>query len=111
MIDQIVKYVTEHPRTSFVELCRDVPGFAGKRAMVTENNVVLWDGISAEAVQAMWDLLERNVLDLLIGHNLHYSYMVDGILPNLPLATRLNYKYKRPRWMPVLFKLTQCEST
>jgi hypothetical protein len=100
MKTEILAYVKEHPGTSFVELQRVVPGFSGEKTLWSgerEDNILLWDSISQEGIEALQELMQSNDIEVRSSHFL--VYMVDGILLNLPIARR-RVHYKKPHWLP-----------
>ena len=67
MIARLKKTITEflerHPGSTFAELCREVPDFAGNATLGTSyQNLILWRGVSESAVRAL-ELLEKGQYD------------------------------------------------
>ncbi len=100
--DRILDMVKRLGGVSFAELER-IDGFRGEHALVIEPwNVLLWDGLSTEAIDAITQLREQkqivpNPCSVLV-------YMVDGKVPSLPVAKR-RVRYKKLHWLPTTFSL------
>lgn len=104
MRDLILKLVHERPGTTFVELCREIPGFAGKLRLTAADypNVVLWGNVSAEAIDAINQLqMERTIY---LKPTLDLTYRADGEILRLPIAKGFK-QYKSPRWLPVVLNI------
>ncbi len=104
MIKQaILDYVKRLDHVSFNELSRDVAGVKGELDMALEKyNIILWQGLSAAAVDAILELQKEGALHLKPTFPL--TYMVEGTYLTLPVATK-KAVYKKPRWLPVVLKL------
>lgn len=102
ILDRITKL---RSGVTFVEL-RDIPGFEGDQLILLDGpgiaNVVLWCGVSQEAVTAIQELLAEGRITYSQAHVL--AYLIDGGTLSLPLAKRAK-AYKRLRWLPVAFNL------
>lgn len=65
-------------------------------------NHILWAGVNEEFHEAFGLLISR------IGVQLRATtplvYMCDGMVPKFPLAKRINFLYKTPHWLPVVFE-------
>ena len=86
------------------ELCREVPGFAGDRVWeYNRDNLVLWIGVSTEAVSAMNDLLDKKAVAGMTTPVL--TYLFDGDMLTIPLAKNPKRQYKTPHWLPIAFWL------
>ena len=104
MAEDILMYITSHDWVTYAELQRRYGDQAqGALAHTLENeNLILWTGMSSLFADAM-NLLQKN--KAIHPHISGYlTYLVDGIIPNLPIAKR-NISYKRPHWVPVVFRL------
>ena len=84
---------------SFVELCRDIDGFAGPRDCTLHPPVILWQGVSDAAISALDELQQTRQIVLVACSVL--VYQLDGKTLHLPVAKRRDYVYKRPCWYPV----------
>ena len=103
---QIVEYVERMGGgVSFVELERNVEGFSGEYEFgILEKNLVFWQGVSNEAVDALNALMESGEVELVPTSPL--TYHVDGAVPSLPVAKQAR-AYKEPRWVPIAINLPQ----
>jgi hypothetical protein len=103
LANAIYKIVKENRGgVSFVEL-QHLPGFKGEYEWYLELfNVVMWQGLSREAIDAFQELRARNLIHPYPTTVL--VYLCDGAVPKMPLATRVHH-YKEPHWMPVVFNL------
>lgn len=93
---------------SFVDLSEHVEGFKGDcNYMVNEEkcpNVILWVGVSIDAVRALCELLRNKVLDLIPCD--FFTYLLDGVSLRLPIAGVKRFRgYKELHWLPVVFNL------
>ncbi len=85
---------------SFVELCRDIPGFEGNLVLCLggDPNLALWLHVSSEASAAISRLASGNFIR--VKPTVPLVYWIDGAVPNLPVAKSVR-KHKRPHWLPV----------
>jgi hypothetical protein len=105
MKESIFNIVKERQDVTFKELSREIPGFKGNTHMSlgTESNVLLWHALSAEAYQALKELLNE---DRIFFHPASLmAYEIDGGSPDLPTTDNPLKAggYKQPRWFPVCF--------
>jgi hypothetical protein len=101
----IVDFLRRHPGSTFVELCREVPGFAGSATMGTAYpNLIIWRGVSAEAVRAL-ELLEKGRMVRFEATTTH-PYGQEGRDLELPAAFKPQ-PYDTPHWLPVLVHATR----
>ena len=91
--------------TSFVEFL-DVPGVSGDTDYIVANepNIVIWPGLSNEAIAALESLKARGLIAAVPTSPLVYFH--DGMYPNLPIVKGVK-KYKTPHWLPVVFGKTE----
>lgn len=83
---------------SFVNLSA-IPGFAGDTAIeLGSKNIFFWFHCSAEAVEAIAQLVDERVIEILSTSPL--TYHADGQLPPYQLATSWKRSYVSPRWAP-----------
>ncbi len=105
-IETIVRYLNH---VSFVELSRRVGGFDGSDfdfCLATDQNIVMWPGLSREAVEALDDVLARGTVKIKTTKCL--TYLMDGQMPSLPLVKRPPKSgYKHRHWLPSLLVLTE----
>jgi len=86
MADAILDYVTRYQGVSFAEVERNIEGFVGGdvELRLPKTNIVLWQGLTEEGVNAF--NLRRT------GKHIHpdpcpvMAYLVDGMIPKLPVA-------------------------
>ncbi|HZW75237.1 MAG TPA: hypothetical protein VFF43_16950, partial [Caldimonas sp.] len=85
---------------SFAELDQ-LDGFCGDQTLTLDGypNLVVWTGISRQAVDDLATLLERG--ECRLGLASPFTYLIDGKALNLPIAKRLIH-YKKPRWLRVV---------
>lgn len=108
MKDAILNLIRERQDVTFIELCRDIPGFADPGpdgVTITApgcENIILWAGVSRAACDAMAELeaagrIEQHQSGL-------WPYAIDGGGLNLDIAKKGKRHYKRPRWRPVTWR-------
>jgi hypothetical protein len=96
----IMAFVLKHPGCTFAELVKEVPGCAGPFAVGSAfSNLILWRGVSMEAVQAL-ATLERTRSIRFEATTVH-PYGQSGREVRLPYAMKLQ-DYDAPHWLPVL---------
>ena len=102
MKDQILQFIKERDHVSFIELSNEIPGFAGDYEFynLALENVVLWNGVSKEAVDALKYLLSNSLIFVQEVEPLVYLH--DGYLPTLPTAT-VAKSHKTAHWLPIVF--------
>jgi hypothetical protein len=96
---------TESPNdhVSFAELANRFPGFAeGEHSLcLGDDNMVLWSGMTQEAVTIISELLNENAV------HAHPStllvYLVDGRHLTLPIP-KTTRKLTKPHWVPVTLR-------
>ena len=105
--DTIMDYVAKRDNVSFAELERDLTGVRGGMSMVCPGNpnLVLWSGLSADAIDAINGL--RSADRIYLCPVSVWAYVVDGRVIDLPIANNPSRKYKNPRWLPVVIKIDQ----
>ncbi len=109
--DAIVAYVAERDFVSWFELTRDFAEFmdtsGDSHAFLGEsdNNVVLWMGMSSE----LCDTVLRLKADrkLFLHPSRVESYLIDGCTLRLPLVKQANTKYRTPHWLPTCFRTVE----
>jgi hypothetical protein len=101
MARAVLDLVRRCPGTSWVELCRFIEGARGERAVFAGRNVLLWNGISQELIDAVTSLHEAGLIE--VKASIPLVYMVDGEIPTLPWARRVPVDgYALPRWLPTV---------
>jgi len=90
---------------SFAEL-QNIKGFNGDRSMRAGEfeNLILWNGMSEEAVEAFIELIEDK--KIIVHATSPMIYMFDGCTLGLPVAKKAK-SYKNPRWYPVCFGIAK----
>ncbi len=100
---------------SFAQLNKRFPGIRGNETMVSSNdpNVILWQGLSKEAVATLNDLFREGLIYL---HPMPDSwgiliYIVDGgRVPGCPVVRRRpKTGYKTPHWLPVMLRIEKAQ--
>jgi len=104
MRDLILRFVHEQPGATFVELCREIPGFSGKFKSTAGDypNIVLWENVSAEAIDVLTQLEADGKIRF--KPTVPLTYMADGEILRLPIAKGLK-EYKSPHWLPVVLNI------
>lgn len=101
MKQEILNLIRELDEVSLVELRNLIPGFRGNEIVCINDNIVIWNNVSLDAINALNDLKEAGLIIMnKCGPRL---YLVDGICLDLPLATEVHEKYKELHWLPVVF--------
>lgn len=106
--DIILNYCKQNKGVSFAELDYEFKkaGLEYKGDYVVQSNklenIVFWHGWNKEAAEAIQELLKDDVLRLEPCQP--FIYMIDGVLPDLPIAKR-EMSYKAPHWVPCVMNL------
>jgi len=114
MRESIIEFVRRRDHVSFVELmdflrAGDFPDVDGDHALEAAPNVILWLGMSQRVTQTLMALRREGRLFAHPTH--HFTYLVDGGMPNFPLAKRpLHGGYKTLHWLPVTLRVVPFES-
>jgi len=93
---------------SFAELDQALRGhfeIDGEGALCYQGNdtIVLWVNMSEAYFLAFSELMhERRIY---IRNTNFMVYMIDGLVPGIPVAKSWNRVYKQPHWMPVVVHL------
>lgn len=99
---RILDYVRATDHVSFAELGNHFEGFTGgDHALCKAHNIILWAGMTEEAVQAMMSLLTEKLITPHPSSQL--VYLIDGRSLTLPIVKRVR-KYKNPHWLPVTLR-------
>ncbi len=97
----IAAYLRNRSGISLIEMCRDVDGFAGDKTWaIVDANLVVWPGMSVEAVEAMMAMILAE--EIIPTVTTPFVYLYDGGMLDMPVAKRLKY-YKTKRWIPLVF--------
>jgi hypothetical protein len=72
-------------------------------------NVVIWTGMSKDAIDVMAELIRDKRIDIMPAHWL--AYLIDGAIIVLPIFKcgdrPPEYNPPQPHWLPVYFNLTE----
>jgi hypothetical protein len=105
-ISELIKSIYDFIKTrgggvSYAEMTRMIDGFDGDYMYgVESDNIIFWDGMSKEAISAMNELVDEEVIIPRVAHLL--VYLSDGLMLKMPIAKRLR-KYKDQRWLPLVY--------
>jgi len=105
---RILEVLQANEEVSFARLA-GLPGFAGDRDLVAPDfaNLVIWRGLSAEAMDEMQELEKSEVIRF--SRTDAERYAEDGFSSALPVAQRVS-RYRAPHWLPVLISLWKLPS-
>jgi hypothetical protein len=99
-----IKKVLKRDNVTFAELSR-LEGFAGDFEIHVNHekvsNIVIWSGLSQEAMDALEVIRQEGEYSLEPTSVL--TYLMDGVTLNLPLAKSVRH-YKKPHWAPAVLK-------
>jgi len=102
---RLTQFIREYKHVSFVDLERQFPEIVGEYPIWFNNeSLVLWWGLTAEAVDAIAELVAEN--QIFIWPAGEFTYHLDGKVPDAPVARKIR-EYKKPRWLPVTFDCRQ----
>lgn len=108
MKEQILNFVRERRRVSFVELERLLGDrMSGDYDIVlgSENeNIILWVGVSEQFAETFNDMVKTGAVRL--KPTSLFVYLVDGKALTLPLV-KGRYRYKQPHWLPVVLDVPE----
>ena len=104
LTNKILRLIEERKNVSFAELARMVDGFSGDKEVSLNgegySNIILWSGISDEAIDALMSLTANGKIHPVPAHIL--VYLADGAVLKLPIA-RTRRHYKKPHWIPTVY--------
>ena len=104
MANRIFKFLENRKGMSFVDLENQIEGFKGDLLLELNPNVILWQGVSEPAREAMNILLSVKKIEMIPTPLL--VYLIDGRALRLPIAksaASIKKGYKKPHWLPVVF--------
>jgi len=106
---RILDLLLANEEVSFAQMT-GIPGFTGDQDLVAPEfaNLVLWRGLSPEAMAALEELEDDEVIRF--ARTDAKRYALDGFTPTLPVALRVS-KYRTPSWLPVLVSLWNMPAT
>jgi hypothetical protein len=99
MIDEI-RAALDRGADTFAALSQ-ISGFSGPHELMYDQNLVVWPGISAEACEALNQLLAAKEIHYRLTSPLVYAY--NGLRVDLPIAHGFR-SYERLHWLPLLLK-------
>jgi hypothetical protein len=102
--ERIREYVEQTDYVSFAELDNHFGISGGDHTLETVPNLFLWIGMTAEAANAINELLAEHAVychpsSLLV-------YLIDGRRPDMPIPKRMPGAsgFKKPHWAPVTLR-------
>lgn len=108
--EQIFQVIALKQNVSFAQLVKIFPEAmeGGEHALCFPDyqNIILWYGMKKEAIDALTWLLNQRLVKSKPTSQL--TYLIDGILPDLPIAKDLK-QYKTVRWLPVVLDISTPE--
>lgn len=105
MKDKIYDLIKTRRHVSFAELSQ-IDGFKGDLSFGFSENLLLWTGMSEEAVEAMSDLMKTKKITPDSNGTTLMCYFADGAALSLPVAKSLKREYKKPHWVPTTWNVT-----
>ncbi|SRR4051812_3212856 len=109
LLDQI-RATLKRDNVTFAEL-HEIDGFSGEFEICinidTVANIILWSGMSQEAVDAIETIRQEGEYDLVPTPIL--TYLIDGRCLSYPLA-KSRRRYKKPHWLPCVFRHKHSQS-
>lgn len=104
--EKVYKFIQSYGvGVSFVELKNAFDEFEGDKDFgLFEYNIILWTGISEQFVKVLRELIKDKKIKIVPTTPL--VYVLDGTALRLPIAKRLKHRYKRPRWLPAVFNIS-----
>lgn len=104
MNEKILDLVNRLKLVTFSDLLLNIEGFEGNEMLsipgLGEFNIWLWNGLSGEAVEAIIELVDNDVLEMKIVDP--KAYYESGQFPFTEIAYEQKY-YDYPAWLPVAF--------
>jgi hypothetical protein len=102
LAEKILGLVLKYGDQSFANLASELPEFHdGNFAIDLFDNLVIWNGVTIEAADAIRELREADAIyfsavPLMVYH-------IDGRALGMPIATKLR-RYKTPHWLPIILR-------
>lgn len=109
-------YVKEHkeiPIYQLEDLFKELGyNFKGKASVThdIDKNIVFWSGWNEMTMRALIELVKGEQLDLVYRGSYVMRYLLDGRVPNLPLAISYpvdGQQTEVPSWVPMLLKVSK----
>ena len=107
--NKISNYIYEHNDVTFIEIEHifDELGYCYKDNSTiwvkSESNIVIWDGWTPKAFNLVKELITDEKRKITVKSVDQLIYFIDGYALNLPIATSIDKKYKKPHWLPLVF--------
>jgi len=103
MKNEIYQFIKINGQVSFIELEENISGFKGNCLFSGTNKTILWQGISALALDSLKLLiLEDEIIAQKVSP---LDYHIDGKILNYPIAKNASTNYQTIRWLPLVFNL------
>lgn len=98
----LLRFIIARRHVSFVEIKRCFEETDGDTYMFWDNQtVMLWEKMSSKLVDLLQGMLKSE--EITMSTTTVLTYLIDGGILRLPVAKQLNRKYKKTRWLPVVF--------
>ena len=100
--DNMLAFIEKRRHVTFVELKTYFKDFDGDNDWGDlPNNVWYWINISDKCCQILRDLCDAGKIHAF--PTIVWTYIADGGGLSMPIAKRTGFKYKKPRWLPVVW--------
>ena len=100
--DQIELVVRDRGAVTFADL-GDIPGFTGNDMYLIDgakfSNIVLWQGLSSEAIAALVNLISTGRIVAIPATALDYMAAGSGL--DLPIVDAVRH-FDKPHWLPAM---------
>lgn len=106
MPQAILELIRQRDHVSFAELSQEIPQFKGDLTMTQRQggNLILWDGISQEATDAIKQLLDTGLIYMETTPRATYIAFDGGDLGAIYDLAKTVREYATPRWLPIVFR-------
>lgn len=95
--DNIMKFIREQDYISFAELMRKFKETEGDWYTAIQENIFVWCNMSKKMTEILGKM--RSEGKIYYRPSSILIYLVDGMVPDMPIATKGN-GYKKPHWLP-----------
>lgn len=85
---------------SLARLSKEIPGFQGNLEWVAEDEIVLWNHCSKEAIGSINELMKKRQIGFVPCP--WTIYLFDGILLTLPIFLSADHLPGEPCWLPIV---------
>lgn len=100
--DNVLAFIEGRKHVTFVELRTYFKDFDGDMDWGDlENNVYYWVNISEKLCGILRTLIDADKIRA--DTTIFLTYLADGGGLQIPIAKRTGFKYKKPRWLPVVW--------